>query len=83
MSCVRLFDISLQHFPVQMKQPGQVADRTVLNVLASSDLGERFILDNLKVCPVSAQSHYTPVQMSADCCKKAQQVTLLSFKKSL
>lgn len=37
-----------------MKQSGEVMDRTVLNVLASSSQGTRYILDSLKVCPVLA-----------------------------
>ncbi|CAJ1078908.1 EF-hand domain-containing family member C2 [Xyrichtys novacula] len=37
-----------KHGPAQMKQPGMAADRTVLNVLASTTQGQRFILDSLK-----------------------------------
>ncbi|GLD56572.1 EF-hand domain-containing family member C2 isoform X1 [Lates japonicus] len=34
--------------PTQLKQPGQITDRTVLNVFASQSQGKRYILDNLK-----------------------------------
>ncbi|XP_042351025.1 EF-hand domain-containing family member C2 [Plectropomus leopardus] len=34
--------------PAQMKQPGQMADRTVLNTFASASQGKRFILDSLR-----------------------------------
>uniref|UniRef100_A0A672IEE7 EF-hand domain (C-terminal) containing 2 n=1 Tax=Salarias fasciatus TaxID=181472 RepID=A0A672IEE7_SALFA len=34
--------------PVQMKQPGEVTARTVLNVLSSENQGSHYILDNLK-----------------------------------
>ncbi|XP_041856758.1 EF-hand domain-containing family member C2 [Melanotaenia boesemani] len=36
-----------KHAPAQMKQLGQVTDRTVLNVLASESQGARFMLDSL------------------------------------
>uniref|UniRef100_A0A671TV70 EF-hand domain-containing family member C2 n=1 Tax=Sparus aurata TaxID=8175 RepID=A0A671TV70_SPAAU len=34
--------------PAQLKQPGEITDRTVLNVFASSTQGKRYILDSLK-----------------------------------
>ncbi|KAE8299783.1 EF-hand domain-containing family member C2 [Larimichthys crocea] len=34
--------------PARMKQPGEITDRTVLNVFASPSQGKRFILDSLK-----------------------------------
>ncbi|XP_070694381.1 EF-hand domain-containing family member C2 [Pempheris klunzingeri] len=34
--------------PAQMKQPGEITDRTVLNVFASASQGKRYILDSLK-----------------------------------
>ncbi|XP_073330014.1 EF-hand domain-containing family member C2 [Pagrus major] len=34
--------------PAQLKQPGEVTGRTVLNVFASSTQGKRYILDSLK-----------------------------------
>ncbi|XP_040004665.1 EF-hand domain-containing family member C2 [Xiphias gladius] len=37
-----------KHAPAQMKQPGQITDRTVLNVFASPSQGKRYILDSLK-----------------------------------
>ncbi|XP_034550046.1 EF-hand domain-containing family member C2 [Notolabrus celidotus] len=37
-----------KHGVSQMKQPGGVADRTVLNVFSSTSQGSRFILDSLK-----------------------------------
>ncbi|KAM9851213.1 EF-hand domain-containing family member C2 [Aulostomus maculatus] len=39
----------------QLKQPGQITDRTVLNVLASSSQGKRYILDNLKTGAVQEE----------------------------
>ncbi|KAM6979323.1 EF-hand domain-containing family member C2 [Tautogolabrus adspersus] len=38
--------------PAQLKQPGEVTDRTVLNVFASASQGQRFILDSLKTSGV-------------------------------
>ncbi|XP_047457110.1 EF-hand domain-containing family member C2 [Mugil cephalus] len=37
-----------KHTTPQAKQPGQITDRTVLNVFFSKSQGERYILDNLK-----------------------------------
>ncbi|XP_041663505.1 EF-hand domain-containing family member C2 [Cheilinus undulatus] len=37
-----------KHGASQMKQPGEVTDRTVLNVFDSNNQGKRFILDSLK-----------------------------------
>ncbi|XP_040913344.1 EF-hand domain-containing family member C2 [Toxotes jaculatrix] len=37
-----------KHAPAQMKQPGEITDRTVLNVLSSESQGARYILDSLK-----------------------------------
>uniref|UniRef100_A0A3B5B1C8 EF-hand domain-containing family member C2 n=1 Tax=Stegastes partitus TaxID=144197 RepID=A0A3B5B1C8_9TELE len=34
--------------PAQMKQPGEITERTVLNVFASKNQGERYMLDSLK-----------------------------------
>ncbi|KAM6934882.1 EF-hand domain-containing family member C2 [Xenentodon cancila] len=39
----------------QMRQPGQITDRTVLNVLDSDNLGKRFMLDNLTTGSVSEE----------------------------
>ena len=50
-----VFVISLQQAPAQMKQPGQNTDRTVLNVFASASQGKCYMLDRLKVRPVSAK----------------------------
>ncbi|XP_014194781.1 EF-hand domain-containing family member C2 isoform X2 [Haplochromis burtoni] len=37
-----------KHVPAKVKQPGEITDRTVLNVLTSSTMGNRYILDSLK-----------------------------------
>ncbi|XP_067460234.1 EF-hand domain-containing family member C2 [Thunnus thynnus] len=37
-----------KHAPSQIKQPGALADRTVLNVFASTSQGKHYILDSLK-----------------------------------
>ncbi|XP_026151493.1 EF-hand domain-containing family member C2 isoform X2 [Mastacembelus armatus] len=37
-----------KHGPAQIKQPGEITDRTVLNVFASTSQGKRYILDSLK-----------------------------------
>ncbi|XP_067373326.1 EF-hand domain-containing family member C2 isoform X2 [Channa argus] len=37
-----------KHAPPQMKQPGEITDRTVLNVFGSQSKGKRYILDSLK-----------------------------------
>ncbi|KAK5607935.1 EF-hand domain-containing member C2, partial [Crenichthys baileyi] len=41
--------------PVQMKLPGETTDRTVLNVVASKNQGQRFILDSLNTGAVSEE----------------------------
>lgn len=53
-SLVCFIYVFLQHTPAQLKQPGEVTDRTVLNVFASRSKGKRYILDSLKVRAVSA-----------------------------
>ncbi|XP_059198699.1 EF-hand domain-containing family member C2 [Centropristis striata] len=40
---------------IQMKQPGQITDRTVLNVFSSASQGKRYILDSLKTGAVSEE----------------------------
>ncbi|XP_072253820.1 EF-hand domain-containing family member C2 [Leuresthes tenuis] len=44
-----------KHTPAQMKQPGEITDRTVLNVFASESQEKRFILDSLKTGAISEE----------------------------
>ena len=37
-----------------LKRPGELVDRTVLNVFGPMGKGGRYILDNLKVCPLAS-----------------------------
>ncbi|KAI3356550.1 hypothetical protein L3Q82_017230, partial [Scortum barcoo] len=41
--------------PAPIKQPGETADRTVLNVFASASQGKRYILDSLKTGAVNEE----------------------------
>lgn len=62
-SCEYLeFYVFLQHAPNRMKQPGEITERTVLNVFASPSNGKRYILDSLKVCPFLSHAHATNTQ---------------------
>lgn len=42
-------DCVKQHAPIPKRQPGEVTDRTVLNVFGPVGQGGRYILDSLKV----------------------------------
>ncbi|KAM9709843.1 EF-hand domain-containing family member C2 [Menidia menidia] len=44
-----------KHSPSKMKQPGEVTDRTVLNVFSSDSQEKRFILDSLKTGAINEE----------------------------
>lgn len=47
-----------QHAPTPKRQPGEMTDRTVLNVFGPMGQGGRYILDSLKVSEES-NNHYS------------------------